>query len=702
MQADSVRIGVDIGGTFTDGVALTADGQFAQAKTLSTHDTNPADGVMTAVALLAASLGRDVETLLQTTERFSHGTTIGTNLVVERKGTRVGLITTRGHGDNLRIMRGAGRVAGLPIDRVFDVQKTKKPAALVAPDSVLEIDERVDRYGEVLVAPDPQRVRAQLAEFLESQQIDALAISLLWSFKNPVHEEQIAALARDIRPDLFLSLSSQVSPRLGEFERTVATVLNGYIGPASRKYMIETGHRLRSRGLGNELLIMQSHGGVVPVTTAVEVPLATLDSGPTGGLAAAAGLATTLEHPHVVATDMGGTSFDVGLVVGGEPVLAEARVIDQYTYRAPALDVRSIACGGGSLAWIDPYSKSLRVGPSSAGSYPGPVCYGRGGTQPTVTDADLVLGLLDPTGFLGGTMSLDIDAARVALAELGAELGLSAEETAAGILRINNNNAATLIRQRTVEQGLDPREFMIYAFGGAGPVHAWGFAADLGAAGVLIPLGNGASALSAYGIAASDVFRYFDTECLLPAPFDSEEFDRLLYQLETTASKALAEAGFDDDQILLDRFALLRYAEQYAYSIRLPLPDGDAEKWTAELSSRFTDAYSRLYGSGAVSLFHGIEAFALRVRARVDSGARPQSQSGGSTRSHHATKDVFWPDEMEWVTTSVWDGADLAADSQVDGPAIVQLPHTSVSVPPGHRLTRDVWGNLLLQSLEAK
>ena len=702
MEADSIKIGIDIGGTFTDGIALTGDGQVAQAKALSTHDTNPAEGVMRAVALLAASLGRDVESLLQATDRFSHGTTIGTNLVVERKGTRVGLITTRGHRDNLRIMRGAGRVAGLPIDRVFDVQATKKPEPLVAHSSVLEIDERIDRHGEVLVAFDPQRVRAQLTEFLETQPIDALAISLLWSFKNPVHEQQIAALARSIRPDLFLSLSSEVSPRLGEFERTVAAVLNGYIGPASRRYMIETGHQLRSRGLGNELLIMQSHGGVVPVTTAADVPLATLDSGPTGGLAATASLAATLNQPNVVATDMGGTSFDVGLVVRGEPVLAEARVIDQYTYRSPALDVRSIACGGGSLAWIDPYTGSLRVGPSSAGSNPGPVCYARGGTQPTVTDADLVLGLLDPSGFLGGTMALDIEAARASLAELGVQLGLSAEETAAGILRINNHNAATLIRQRTVEQGLDPREFMIYAFGGAGPVHASGFATDLQAAGVLIPLGNGASTLSAYGIASTDVLRYFDTECLLPAPFDHEEFDRLLYQLETTASKALVEAGFDSEQVLLDRFALLRYAEQYAYSIRLALPDGDAKGWTAELPSRFTDAYSQQYGSGASSLFHGIETFALRVRARVASGARPQPQPGGSTRSHHGVKEVFWPDQMDWATTFIWDGSDLAADSQIDGPAIVQLPHTSVSVPLGQRLTRDTLGNLLLQPLEAK
>ncbi|OBG02547.1 hypothetical protein A5772_07365 [Mycolicibacter sinensis] len=702
MHADSVKIGVDIGGTFTDGIALTGDGRFAQAKTLSTHDTNPAEGVMEAVTLLAANLGRDVETLLRATDRFSHGTTIGTNLVVERKGTRVGLITTHGHCDNLRIMRGAGRVAGLPIDRVFDVQATKKPESLVAPTAVLEVDERVDRHGEVLVELDLRRARAQLAEFLETQPIDALAISLLWSFKNPVHEQQLAALARSIRPELFLSLSSEVSPRLGEFERTVAAVLNGYIGPVSRTYMTKMANQLRSRGLCNELLIMQSHGGVVPVTTAADVPLATLDSGPTGGLAAAASLAATLDQPNVVATDMGGTSFDVGLVVRGEPVLAEARVIDQYTYRSPALDVRSIACGGGSLAWIDPYTGSLRVGPSSAGSSPGPVCYGRGGTQPTVTDADLVLGLLDPSGFLGGTMSLDIDAARAALAELGSRMGLSAEETAAGILRINNHNAATLIRQRTVEQGLDPREFMIYAFGGAGPVHAWGFAADLQAAGVLVPLGNGASALSAYGIASTDVFRYFDTECLLPAPFDHEEFDRLLYQLEATASKALVEAGFDSEQVLLDRFALLRYAGQYAYSIRLPLPEGDAKNWTAELPSRFTDAYSQHYGSGAASMFHGTETFALRVRARVASGARPQPKSGGSTRSHRSTKEVFWPDQMAWVTTFLWDGSDLAADSHVDGPAIVQLPHTSVSVPSGQRLTRDTLGNLLLRPLEAK
>ena len=485
-------VGVDIGGTFTDCVALTPDRRIVHAKTPSTHATDPGEGVMAGVSELAEALGRPLSDFLGACGRVSHGTTIGTNLVVERKGARTGLLTTAGHEDALSMMRGGGRTAGLPFEQVFSVQRTAKPEPLVPRERIGAVFERVDRDGRVVAPLDEARARRTLGELLSTHRIEALAICLLWSFRNPAHERRLAEIARELAPDLFVSLSCEVSPQLGEYERAVATVINAYIGPASARYLRTTASRLSERGLAGPFLVMQANGGVIPVGAAERAPLITLDSGPAGGLAGVAKLAGAAGHGNVIATDMGGTSFDVGLVVAGRPVIAETCVLGQYTYRAPHLDVRSIACGGGSIAWVDPHTSSLRVGPHSAGSDPGPAAYGRGGREPTVTDADVVLGLVRADGFLDGRMPLDAAAARAAVARLGERLGLDVERTAAGILQVNNAAAANLIRQRTIQQGLDPRDFAIYAFGGAGPVHAFGFADELGVKTVVIPLGNGA------------------------------------------------------------------------------------------------------------------------------------------------------------------------------------------------------------------
>ncbi len=453
---------------------------------------------------------------------------------------------------------------------------------------------------------------------LLDQGVDAIAISLLWSFLNPVHERRLAALVHELAPDVFVSVSSEVAPRLGEYERTVAAVINGYVGPASSAYLDRLDERLRDGGLAHPLLVMQANGGVVPASVAKRAPFTTIDSGPTGGLVGTAELARASGHRDVIATDMGGTSFDVGLVVGGEPIVASERVISQYTYQLPHLDVRSIACGGGSIARVDPRTGALKVGPDSAGSEPGPACYGGGGTQATVTDADVVLGLLRPEAFLGGRMPLDGAAARAAIEPLAAQLGLSVEDTAAGIISVNNANAALLIRQRTIEQGHDPRDFTLYAFGGAGPVHAFGYAAELGVTEVVIPLGNGASTLSAYGIASSDIVRYFEIERQLVAPFDPATLGAVVDELEANARKSLADQGVDGADVVVERTALMRYTGQFMQSLPVVLADGPVDGTTATaLLADFEAEYARLYGEGARVVFQGVEVFALRVRARV-------------------------------------------------------------------------------------
>jgi N-methylhydantoinase A len=696
-------LGVDIGGTFTDCVAVDSDGRIFHAKTPSTHNSTPVDGVVSGLELLADEVGVSARDLFDEADRLGHGTTIGTNLIVERKGARVGLLATAGHGDALEMMRGNGRTAGVAADQVFSVHATDKPEPLVDRQDVLEISERVASDGSVLAPLDLDQARERLKTLLgNGSHPEAIAIALLWSFKNPAHEQQLRKLIEELAPGTYVSISSDTAPRQGEYERTVATVLNSYVGPASSQYLGELADALKGRGLSRSVLIMQAAGGVVPVEIARRHPVETIGSGPAGGLAGTASIAQASGHRNVIATDMGGTSFEVGLIVDGQPVTSSEQVVEQYAFHAAQLDVRSIACGGGSIAWVDPHGQTLRVGPHSAGSDPGPACYGKG-TEPTVTDADVVLGLIDPVTFLGGRMALDGDAARAAVSKVADPLGLSPEEAAAGIVHVNNQKAALLIRQRTIEQGLDPRDFVLYVFGGAGPVHAFGFAEELGVSEVVIPLGNGASTLSAYGIAATDIVRTFEQQCSLKAPFDAAELSATVAGLEQNAVKAMEDSGFEPGALAFERLAVMRYAEQFLHDLPLPLPSGPIDDAACEdLAKRFDQEYVRLYGEGARSVFQSVEIFGIRVRARVPLsfvpalGAAAVQNGGAQTIASDRVRQVYWPEERAWVPTAVHDGRDLQPGHRVNGPAVVELPYTTVAVAAGHRLTLDPVGNYVL------
>jgi N-methylhydantoinase A len=349
---------------------------------------------------------------------------------------------------------------------------------------------------------------------------------------------------------------------------------------------------------------------------------------------------------------------------------------------------------------VDQISRGLRVGPESAGSNPGPACYGVG-TLPTVTDADVVLGLIDPDRFLGGKMKLDRTAAEAAVGRLADALGAGLEETAAGILKVNSFAAATLIRQRTLEQGLDPRDFMIYAFGGAGPVHAFAFAHELGAQGVLVPLGNGASTLSAFGIAVTDAKQIFEEDCSIMTPFDVQALRSVVERVEATAMETMGDAGFAPEDIRLERAALSRYATQYMQELSLPLASGEVtEAMVAGLGDTFSTEYSRLYGSTALSAFHTVEIYSVRVIATVVRHgeaieSRPHEQSTEAGHDPADDRQVFWPDEGRWITTGVYLSPPPLGVA-IHGPAVVQLPHTTISVPPGQSLETDPAGNCLL------
>jgi N-methylhydantoinase A len=677
-------IGVDIGGTFTDCVLVDQWGNSRTAKALSTTD-DPVAGVMAGLGQLAEIEEVDLRTLLTRTSRFAHGTTIGTNVMLERQGARVGLVATAGHGDALMMMRGSGRVAGRPIEEVFSVHGGRLPEPITVPGAVLEVHERIDASGDVVVALDVDAAVEGIRRMVTEHRLDSVAIALLWSFANAKHEQALAEALAAAVPDVFVSSSAVVSPRLGEYERTVATVINGYVGPACSQYLGRLAARLADSGMTEPLLVMQSDGGVRPAAAAVSISLGTIDSGPAGGLAGVARLASVFSHDRVVAADMGGTSFDVGLVVDGRPVMAEENVIDRYTYRLPHLDVRSVACGGGTVAWFDAATGGLRVGPQSAGSEPGPACYGRGGTEPTVTDADVVLGLLRPEAFLGGRMPLDRDAAVAAVGRLARRLGLALEETAAGVLQVNNMRAASTIRQQTLERGHDPRDYVLYAYGGAGPVHAFGYAAESEVREVVIPLGDGASTLSAYGTAAGDAVLHRELERGLLTPFEGEQADALtaaIGEVDAAARADLQAAGFDGADVVVEVDALMRFREQLMHSLEIPVPLPAGPATGLRLLADFDVEYVRRYGSGGTAMFHGVEVFALRARASAASGVpAPRPTIGQASAPEPA--DVYWPDRG-WTTTDVHRGIPAGT---VTGPALVELAHTTIAVSPGATLS---------------
>jgi N-methylhydantoinase A len=678
----SLFIGVDIGGTFTDCAMVKDDGRISTSKVLSTHATTPADGVMAGLELLASENGLSLAEMLAQTERLSHGATIGTNLVVERNGANVALIATRGHGDAVLIMRGQGRTAGLPADRLFNAHSETMPVPLVPRHRIVEVSERIAADGEILAALDEDAARTALAEILADGSVEAVAVALLWSIANPVHELRLRELVHEIAPDMFVSLSCEVSPRQGEYERTVAAVINSYVGPASCRYLQDLSDRLAGNGLRSPLYVVQASGGVVPVDEAMRRPLHTIGSGPAGGLAGTMQVARNLSHRNVIATDMGGTSFEVGLVIDGQPTMASQQVLAKFTYYSTHLDLRSIACGGGSVAYVDPDSGGLRVGPRSAGSTPGPACYGTG-TEATVTDADVVLGLLDPETFLGGHMQLDAGAARAAVGRVARQLCLSVEETAAGIVRVNAHAAATLIRQRTIEQGLDPRDFTLYAFGGAGPLHAFAYASELGVERVVIPLGNGASTLSAYGGAVGDLIRSFERPIALVSPYDPAVLGEAIGELEKQSALAIGQSAFTDD-VAFDRTASMRYTGQKLQELTIQLPDGPVdERACAEMERRFTADYRRLYSAAALALFQSIEIFNLRVTARAPARVPlgPATREAPGSASPQRFREVYWPGSG-WRPTAVFFKA-LQPGETAEGPAIVELGHTAIGVAPG-------------------
>jgi N-methylhydantoinase A len=689
-------LGVDIGGTFTDVVHLADDGSVASTKSSST----PPDferGFLAAVEKVAGMRGVSAGELLSGCEIALHGTTVATNALVQLRGAKVGVITTRGHRDILPVMRASGRAKGLPVEQMLHASRHYRPQPIVSPELIAEVDERVDAHGEVVVGLDEEQVAAATRE-LAAAGAEAFAVCFLWSVANPDHELRAREIVQEAAPGAYVTCSHLASARPGEYERFAAAAINAFLGPETQGYLTRLKQDLVSTGLQGRLLIMQASGGVAPDDLAASLPVLTIGSGPSAGVAASSVLAARRGEPDVIATDMGGTSFDVALIAGGQPVRSQSTVENQYEFYLPRTDIRSIGSGGGSIIWRDPASGVVRVGPESAGAHPGPVCYRRGGERPTITDANLLLGYLNADNFLGGELRLDVEAAEAALAAVGETVGMSAVEVALAARHIVEAQMADLIRQMTVERGMDPRDFALYGYGGAAGLHVAGYVRELGSARGIIPLGTLSTTWSAYGCATSDVVHVHERAVHLGSPFDATALAAVLDDLEQAARQELTDEGIPADRHVIERFVEMKYPLQI-HRVEVSVPEERIDEGAASaLAGRFSQTYDQLYGKGSAFEGAGSEIVGCRVVGR---GRLPQPEARAGEEGAAAEiseRRVVWAgaDGPESLTTTIVPAARAAEAGTISGPAVVEAATTTIVVPPGATASADPDGNLVI------
>jgi N-methylhydantoinase A len=677
------RIGIDVGGTFTD-LVLVRNG----ALLLDKHPTTPrdqAEGVLGGLRQLAAREGTTLEELLGRTALVVHGTTTADNTMIEMSGAVTGLVTSEGHRDEIEIRRGYK-------EDIWD-------PAFPPPRPICErrrrygVPERLDFDGNVVTPLDEDAVRRALRR-MRAQGVESLAVVLLFSFVNPAHERRVRELAAEELPGVMVSLSHEVMPSAPEFERTSTTLVNAYVGPKIERYLSRLDARLRDAGFRGELLIMQSNGGVMPGGYVAQKAVGVMGSGPAGGVMGAAAVAGAAGIRDFLSVDMGGTSYDVCLVRGGAPEVKSGwNWHHRYLVGLPMVDVETVGAGGGSIARVE--SSALKVGPQSAGAEPGPVCYRRGGVEPTVTDANVVLGYLNPDRFCGGTMRLDPEGAQAAIRERVARpLGLSVVEAADGIFRLVNANMANAIRKATARRGVDPRGLTLVVFGGNGPVHAGMQAAELGIRRILVP--KLSPAFSALGLLLTDhVVDEMRSYVAPTSQVDVARVNRLFAEMEESACAALAGGG-RKRPLRLERMAALCYPGQ-TFDMAVPLLARSGPVTARTLAAtveRFHRLHEELHTYASRDqepILRGLRVKAVAVERKPE---LPRLSRRGSGNARLGARKAFF--RGRYVATPIWDGPRLVPGQAILGPAIVEEPFTTIVVYPGQRATVDAYGNYMI------
>ena len=685
----SYRVGVDVGGTFTDIVLLGSDGTL-HTKKVSSSAENYAQAIVDGLTEVFRETGLAGEAI----EEIRHGTTVASNAILEHKGARTGLITTKGFRDVLEI-----RTLRMP--RMYDIGWTK-PAPLVERYLRQVVDERIDAAGAVQRALDP-RDAERAVDALLAEKVEAIAVCLLHSFTNPAHELLIRDLIRKKAPKLPCSVSCEVLPEIKEYERTSTTVVNAYVTPIVASYLKSLRQGLNDAGVRARLLLMQSNGGLTTDAAAVERPIHIIESGPAGGVVGAQALARAKHLPKIVTFDMGGTTAKAAMVEDGEVTRAHEYAVGAgimigsrlltgagYTLKVPAIDLAEVGAGGGSLVWIDP-AGALQVGPESAGAAPGPVCYDKGGATPTVTDANLLLGYINPAHLVGGALKLNPEKARRIFDErIAKPLRMPIEQAAHGAHLIAASNMIRAIKAVSTERGRDPREFALFAFGGNGPVFACGMAAALGMKRIVVP--PSAGLFSSFGLLYADVEHHYSrTFRRLLRNSDPREIERAWDALAKQALEQLAAEGFTGKKARVRRSAALHYHGQ-TYELTVPLPDSPID--FAHLEEAFGREHERTYGHRA-GADEPVELVSMQV---VGQGVREGATIPERVRPSRSEPEPPPPRRAyfgSWIETPVMRRSDLAKPRS--GPLIVEEYDATCVVPPGSRAQLDAGSNIVIE-----
>jgi N-methylhydantoinase A len=676
------RIGIDVGGTFTDLVAVDDEGHVTLAKSASTP-SDPSIGVMDGLDLLAAEVSLDRRRFLSETDLIVHGTTVATNALLERKGAIVGMITTEGHRDIIEMRE------GLKDDR-YNL-RMPPPIPLVPRARRLGVKERICFDGRV----DTPLSRASLGaavRALAKARVDAVAVCYLHAYRDARHEKATRQALERLLPAAYVSLSSEVLPQIKEYERFCTTVVNAYVGPTLARYLASLAGRLEQAGYKGQVLIMQSHGGVATIADSVRLAAGAVLSGPAGGIAGCRHAAHLLGEGNLISFDMGGTSTDIALLESGEPHLTGDKSVAGSKVALPSIDIHTLGAGGGSIARVDA-GGILHVGPESAGADPGPACYGRGGTAATVTDANAVLGLLDPGNFLGGRMRLDVEAARRVVEKVAKALDISVVAAAEGIHRVVNTNMAEGIRLVSVRRGADPRRFALLSFGGAAGLHITEVARMLEISRVVVP--RVASVLSAWGMLATDLrYEFVRTHVGEAVTIGPARLRRVFSEMEADGRRRLGKGR--SGEVTIRRSVDMRYGEQ-TFEIQVPLDGVDMESADLmdQVVERFHRRHEELYTYSApgqdVVLVNARLAVIGRLPALPSEETRPSAGAMAAPRSRRVYLE-------RWMEVPVYDLATLLPGHEVKGAAIFESPTTTILIRSGERalVTREGWLDIRL------
>ena len=692
-------VSTDVGGTCTDTVIFANDEPIHIGKTLSTPP-NFGQGVIDSIQNAVATMGTTIEALFGETSLFMHGTTVVDNAILTRSGAPTGLITTKGFEDILLVTRGGyGRWGGLSEDQIKNPVNTDRGESLVPYERIRGVQERVDYKGEVLVELDEAEAETAVRDLIERAGVSAIAVCFLWSFNNPAHERRVREIIERVAPDVYVTLSSDIAPVLGEYERTSTSAINAYVGGITSSYLTDLQATLNDLGYQGPMMVMQGYGGLLPAAEAGERSVGMIESGPAAGVIGSKFLGDVMEDRNVIAADMGGTTFKVGVIQDGQIGYAREPMVDRYHYIAPKIDVVSIGSGGGSIVWLE--EGIPKVGPRSAGADPGPVCYGRGGTEPTLTDIMTLIGYMDPSTFLGGSMTLDVEAARVAFTEqIAKPLNLDPVDTAIGIYRIAAAQISDLIHEVTVERGLDPREFTLHAFGGTGPMLAGVFGQELNVKRILIPYT--AAVNCAFGLVAADIVHEYRTTTTLPVPSTADEINAIFQPMLDRGIAQLQEEGFGGKRVQTEWAIDLRYNRQ-THEMTTPLQGGGPLTAASidQLIGDFEMLYERRYGKGSGYREAGMEMTMFRLTARglLDRPTMEKATLGKADASSAilGTRDIFVEAEGTLKPGKTYDFERIVPGNVIAGPAVIHTPITTIVLQDAQTGRMDEYRNIVIE-----